>query len=133
VSDTRDLDGDDFAEHMRARRGAPPPDSRFILHRNFRDGIHGPHCWYATVTVSDKHPWYGHDLDECTDGGQLDLSLLLDDSEEGEATLEPEVDGWCIVVWCHSYERAEQLMKFLCDAAEACVSVRLSGTVVSSR
>lgn len=135
MADTRGLDPREFADHMRARRGAPPADSRAVLQRGSSHTGEGD--WMLWIVVGDWHPWYGEE-----DGA---YSELLDEGEVAEvgdwvadvgfagATAGARPGGWMINVFVKGEERAAQLLGYLCEAAEAAVAARRSGTVTSSR
>ncbi len=131
---TRDMDESAFADRMRERRGQPPTDASPTILESGCSAT-GDDDWMCWVVVSDHHPWYGEAPDECTDGGQLNIELLLNEGERAESMLlgASTAQGWMISAFVCGEGRARQLLKHLVDAANAAVTPRLSGSVVSSR
>ena len=128
MSDTRDLDEEEFADHMRGRRGDPPNLARVVLlTRGYSAAGDGE--WMAWVTVAENHPWYGEVMGDCEGVG---VELLLP-GESVEACTDTKNGGWMLNVFCWSEARAREMLKFMAAAAEAALLPRQDGTVVSSR
>ncbi len=140
--DTRGMDDGQYAEHMRERRGEPlseplleplPELSGAVLGRGAARTVDGDGDWMVWVTVSDRHPWYGEDAEDCTDGGQTSIVALLFAGESVETIHDNKNGGWMVDVFVEGETRARRLLDKLVDAATAAASSRLSGTVTSVR
>lgn len=122
---SRELNDDQFADHMRARRGEAPRDSRYIIERGI--GTTGEQDWMIWISVSSTHPWYGEQPDECFDE-------LLHESEDADGHEDTKHKGcWLMTIFVADEERGDKLLEWICEAAEAAVARRLGGTVNSSR